>query len=282
MFQSHIDTLLCGNENTGRKDAIGIKTLHHFEIYRLNCQNLINLIAPKNDTQNEIGISKENIYCIALNPEISAIQFYLVAGIKCINQTTKESIPDQFLSPPYLYHIGIEVLGITNTIQTRHRGNHQHIPSARKQGGSSRQSQLFNLLVDRQIFFDIGIANRQIGLRLVVVVIRNKILYGIFRKERFELAVQLGGECFIVTQHQGWPVYLIHYVGNTESFTRSCNTKQSLKQDTRVQSINKLTDCLGLIACWTKFGSKFERHSVSISGHHYPKNDVKQQSRESY
>ena len=48
-----------------------------------------------------------------------------------------------------------------------------------------------DLLVDRGILLDIGVGARDIGFRLVVVVIRHEIFDGVVGKERPELAVEL-------------------------------------------------------------------------------------------
>ena len=51
--------------------------------------------------------------------------------------------------------------------------------------------------VHRRIFFNKSITARNIGFRLVIIIIRNEIFYRIFRKKVFHFRIKLGGESFI-------------------------------------------------------------------------------------
>jgi hypothetical protein len=48
-----------------------------------------------------------------------------------------------------------------------------------------------DLLVDGRVLLDIGVGARDIGLGLVVVVVRDEILDRVLREEALELAVEL-------------------------------------------------------------------------------------------
>ena len=52
-------------------------------------------------------------------------------------------------------------------------------------------AQAVDLLVDGGIFFDIGVRMGDIGFRLIVVVIGNKIFHRVVRKKFPEFAAQL-------------------------------------------------------------------------------------------
>lgn len=54
---------------------------------------------------------------------------------------------------------------------------------------------------------------------------RKQIFHSIFGKEIFKLAVELSCQGFIMTQHKGWPVDLIDYVGNGKSLSRTGNSQ---------------------------------------------------------
>ena len=64
-------------------------------------------------------------------------------------------------------------------------------------------AQALDLVVDGAVFFDEGIGVWDVGFRLVVVVVGDKVLHGVFREKLLELAAQLGGEDLVVGQHQG-------------------------------------------------------------------------------
>ena len=57
-----------------------------------------------------------------------------------------------------------------------------------------RQPHPVDLVVDRRLLLDIGIGGRDVGLRLVVVVVADEVLHRVVRKEPPELLVQLGSQ----------------------------------------------------------------------------------------
>ncbi len=70
-----------------------------------------------------------------------------------------------------------------------------------------RVAELVDLLVDRGVLLDVGVGAGDVGFRLVVVVIADEILDGVFREEGLELPVELGGQGLVVGDDQGGPVH---------------------------------------------------------------------------
>ncbi|MNY44582.1 hypothetical protein D3C86_1796200 [compost metagenome] len=75
------------------------------------------------------------------------------------------------------------------------------------------QTQLFDLLIDHQVLFNVGIGGGNECFRLVIVVVADKILDGIGRKKLLKFAVKLGSQCFVVTQHESRLVHVRHHIG---------------------------------------------------------------------
>ena len=67
-------------------------------------------------------------------------------------------------------------------------------------------AKLVNLIIDRAVLLDIGIARRNIGLRLVVIIVGDKIFHGIVREKLLKLTVKLTGQGLVVGDDQGWLV----------------------------------------------------------------------------
>ena len=72
-----------------------------------------------------------------------------------------------------------------------------------------REPQLVQFVVDRGFLLDVDVARRDVGFRLVVIVVTDEILDRVFGKERFELVVELRRQGLVVRQHQRravrWP-----------------------------------------------------------------------------
>ena len=62
--------------------------------------------------------------------------------------------------------------------------------------------QALNLVVDRRVLFDIGVGMGDVGLRLVIIVIRNEVFDGVFREEFPEFAAKLSGKYLVMCQYQ--------------------------------------------------------------------------------
>jgi hypothetical protein len=67
-------------------------------------------------------------------------------------------------------------------------------------------AELVDLVVARRILLDVGVAARQVRLRLVVVEVGDEVLDGVVREELAKLAVKLRGERLVVRQDECRPV----------------------------------------------------------------------------
>src|SRR5688572_27543538 len=84
------------------------------------------------------------------------------------------------------------ICGIAHTINAAYGRYNNDIPAAAEQTAGGSQAQFIQFIIDAEIFLNIYIANGHIGFRLIVVIIGNKILYGVIREEMAEFAVKLG------------------------------------------------------------------------------------------
>lgn len=104
-------------------------------------------------------------------------------------------------------------------------------------------------LID-QVLFDVGIGRRQIGFRLVIVVIGDEILDGILREKILEFAVQLCCKGLVMAQDQRRFVELRNDVRHRERFTRTGYAQQRVVAAVAAQRRNELFDRFG----WSPVG----------------------------
>ncbi|MBA7685820.1 hypothetical protein ES703_94248 [subsurface metagenome] len=81
---------------------------------------------------------------------------------------------------------------LTQTVDARYRGDDNHI-AALKEGMSGGVAQFINLLIDIALFLNVSIGVRNIGFRLVVVIVADEVFYGVIGEELPELAGKLSG-----------------------------------------------------------------------------------------
>ena len=80
-----------------------------------------------------------------------------------------------------------------DTVDARHGGDDDHVV-ALEQRARRRVAHAVDLLVDRGILLDVGVGARDIGFRLVVIVIGDEIFHRVVGEEILELAVKLRGQ----------------------------------------------------------------------------------------
>ena len=61
-------------------------------------------------------------------------------------------------------------------------------------------TQSINFVVDQHLLLNVGIARRDIGFGLVVIVVADEVLDGVVVEECFEFLIELGGQGLVVTQ----------------------------------------------------------------------------------
>src|SRR5687768_12798067 len=110
------------------------------------------LIAPEINAIGKIGVSRENIYCIAFNPERSTCEFDFGTAVQDLDKRIKQVVAGIPLARCQVNYVFTKFLGVTDTVNTRNRCYNNYIPSARKQGRGTVKPELFNLFVYGKIF----------------------------------------------------------------------------------------------------------------------------------
>ena len=142
----------------------------------------------------------------------------------------------------------IKILRVSHAVNAGNRCHDQHISSAGQQGRSSRKTELFDFIVDAQVFFNVGIAGRDVGFGLVIVVVGHEVFYGILRKELPEFSIQLCCQGFVVAQYQGGFLHLFHHIGHGKGFSCSGSSQERLKGDSGLNALGDFCNSHGLIA----------------------------------
>ena len=91
----------------------------------------------------------------------------------------------------------VMVNGVAEAVQAADGTHHDHIPPL-KEGGGGTVAQPVDLLIDGRILLDVGVRMGNIGFRLVVIVVTDKILHRVVGEKFPELAAQLGRQRLIM------------------------------------------------------------------------------------
>ena len=93
-------------------------------------------------------------------------------------------------------------------IYGRHRGHDDDVVPD-QQTRRRRVTEAVYLIVDRGVLLDIGVCLRQVGLGLVIVVIRHEVLHPVLREELPELIGELSGESLVGCKNQRRSLHLL-------------------------------------------------------------------------
>ena len=102
---------------------------------------------------------------------------------------------------------------------------------------------------------------------MVVVVVAHEVLHQIFRKEAFELAVELGCQGFVVAENERWSLGLRNDVGHGERLSGTGHPEQHLMLIPFVHAFHQLSNRLRLISSGLEWTVEFERaHDPKVGG----------------
>ena len=111
-----------------------------------------------------------------------------------------------------------------------------------------REPHLLDVLVDRRVLLDVGVRGRDVGFRLVVVVVGNEVLDRIAREVRLELAVELGRERLVVGEHERRPLHRLDDVRDREGLAGAGDAEQRLVREARADAVDQRGDRGRLVA----------------------------------
>ena len=109
-------------------------------------------------------------------------------------------------------------------------------------------TQPVDFLVDGGILLDIGVRVGDIGFRLIVIIVGNKIFHGVIGKKLPEFATQLSRQRLIVGQHQGGPVQPGNHRRHGKGLSRAGNAQQRLLPQSPIDTVHQRLNGLRLIS----------------------------------
>ena len=136
---------------------------------------------------------------------------------------------------------------IADTVDGRDGGHDHHI-AALQQALGGGEPHLLDVLVDRRILLDEEVALRHVGLRLVVVVVRDEVFDRIAREELAELRIQLRRQRLVRRKHNRRTPHLRDHIGHGEGLARARHAQQCLVRQAVFDVLDELADRFRLVA----------------------------------
>ena len=140
-----------------------------------------------------------------------------------------------------------------DAVDARHRSDDDHVV-ALEQRARRRVAHAVDLLVDRGFLLDIGVGARDVGFRLVVVVVGDEILDRVVGKEGPELAVELRRQRLVGREDQRRALRLLDHLRHGEGLARAGDAEQHLGAVVALHALDQLGDRLRLVALGLEIG----------------------------
>ena len=154
-----------------------------------------------------------DLHRVPPHPEAVPLEGHVIPLVAVLHQTAQQLVPVPLRPLTQRdHHLG-EVIRLAQAVNAGHGGHHDHVPPL-QQGAGGGQPQAVDLIIGRCVLGNIGIRVGDIGLRLVVIVVGDKILHGVVGEKLLEFRTKLGRQCLIVGQHQRRPLDLLNDLGH--------------------------------------------------------------------
>ncbi len=168
---------------------------------RVDLHDPLDLVPEELDAYDEVVVRRLELERVASHAEPSAREGLVVALVLQVDELAKDAVPAVLPADSEPDDGGAVVDRRAEAVDAADGRHDDDVPPL-EQGLRGRVPELVDLVVAARVLLDVRVAAGQVRLGLVVVEVRDEILDGVLGEELAELAVQLGGQCLVVGQHQ--------------------------------------------------------------------------------
>ena len=206
---------------------------------RVEGHQLVDLVAEQPDAQRHLFVGRIDLDDVAANAEGATPELHVVALVLDLDQLAQDLIAPDPLAALERQQQAVVRLRRTKAVDARHARHDHDVPPLEQRAGG-REPHPVDLVVDRGFLLDVGVAGRDVGFGLVVVVIADEILDGVLRKEPSELLEQLGRQGLVMCHHQRRAVHARDYLGHRVGLARPGDAQQHLVFVAAIQAVDEL------------------------------------------
>ncbi len=224
---------------------------------RIEDHQLVDLVPEEADPDGLLLVGRVDLHDVAADPERAAPELDVIALVLDVDELAEDLLPVDPL--PHLERNRHPVVGLrrTQAVDARHAGDDDDVTALEQRPGG-REPQAVDLVVDRRLFLDVGVARRDVGFRLVVVVVADEVLDGVAGEEAPELLVELRRQRLVVHHHQRGAVLPGDDLRHRERLARPGHPQQDLARIAAVEPLDQLVNRPRLVAAQLEVGDEFE------------------------
>ena len=222
-----IEHVLTGDEVLRRIYGGGGLVVHDLARQRIDAAQPLDGVAKGVDSQRLLLVTGPQLNNVTAHAKTAALKVRRGARVVDVHQAAQEVAAIQLFARSQQNQTSPVLVRISQPVDGTDTGHDNHIPT-RQQTAGGPQTQTINLVVDRSIFLDVGVACWQVGLGLIVVIVADEELDRVAWKETRQFAIQLRGQGFIVREHQRRTLHTLNQLRNGIGFSAAGYAQQNL------------------------------------------------------
>ena len=234
---------------------------NRFARHRIELIDRLDFVPPKRDAHRVFGtVYRKHFDHVAAHPKRRARKLDIAALVLDFDEAIEQRVPIHFHARTQRNRHREIFDRRAQSVNARDGCDDDHV-SRLAQRARRGVPQFVDLVVDGQILFDIRIRPRNIGLRLIVIVIGHKIFDAVVGEKFAKLVAQLRGKRLVVRNNKSRSAQLLDYVRHREGLAAARNAEQHLRPQSVPQSLRQFLDRLRLIPARLEFGNQFEHYA---------------------
>ncbi len=228
---------------------------------RIDRGDAIDGVAEHLDAQHRLLVRRVHLDRVAPNPEVAPPERHVVALVLHVDQPAQDVAHVVVDADAQIEQVAPVLLGVAHAVDARHRRDDDHV-TTRQQRRRCGVPEPVDLVVDRGVLLDVGVAARDVGLGLVVVVVADEVLDPVVGEELAHLLCELRGQRLVRREDQGRALGLLDGPGDGGRLARAGDAEQRLEPLPLVDALGERRDRGRLVAGGLEVGDDTELRVV--------------------
>ena len=248
-------------------DGQALVLLLHGAEQRIDLRQRLDLVAPEFDAVGVVVVRGIDLDHVAAHAEGAALEVGVGALVENLHQLAGDVLALDLLSLFEEQQHAVVGFRRAQAVDAAYRGDDDAVAALEQRPGGG-EPQLVQLVVDRRFLFDVNVARRNVGFRLIVVVVGDEIFNRVVGEEALELVIKLRRQRLVVRHHQRRALRFLDHLGHGKRLAGAGDAEQHLVLFALAQPARKLLDGRSLIALRLVVAVNLQFHLAAVPTPH--------------
>ena len=261
-----LDDLVAGDVVGGGVDGDVLELVAHLARHHVEGHDALDGVAEHLDPQRLLLVGRMDLDRVAPGPERPPDEVDVVAGVLQIDELAQDVALVVLLADGEPENAVPVLDRRAQAVDARDRGHHDDVPAHEQRRGGG-VAQAVDLVVDRRVLLYVGVGRREVGLGLVVVVVRDEELDPVLGEQVPQLGAELGRQGLVRLDDESGALDLFDHPGDRGRLPGAGDALEGLVPVPSLRSLDERGDGSGLVAGGFEGGDDLEiGHEGRIPG----------------